>query len=335
MRLLATTDARLILIDNLSSGQHPRHWLPIPCVFEDRLLAIFGGDRRILFIKSNAISLLGRCSKEPKLLDRICSESIGRLDDVFHFAAVVGGRNKIDNDPLAVATNLAIDAQFFNWACRHRPSRILYPSSSAVYPAYLQNKLGAPLLKEELLDFRQFHLPDETYGWAKLSGELLAQKAASTYGLHICCVRPFSGYGEGQDASYPVTALALRAIGRQNPLEVWGSGFQERDFVHIDDLLSGMLLALDHIADGTAINLASGRRNSFIDVINILTTLAGYTPQIKPRIEKPTGVLSRCGDPKLAERILGWKASIKLAEGLERMYKALSKMDHHQARTHP
>ena len=59
---------------------------------------------------------------------------IEKFSDVFHFAAIVGGRAKIDGDPIMVALDLAIDAEFFYWISRHKPERVLYPSSSAAYP---------------------------------------------------------------------------------------------------------------------------------------------------------------------------------------------------------
>ena len=63
--------------------------------------------------------------------------------DVYHFAAIVGGRMVIDGNPLAVALDLALDALCFNWAVRAKPVRVLYASSSAAYAVDLQGKHGA------------------------------------------------------------------------------------------------------------------------------------------------------------------------------------------------
>ena len=155
---------------------------------------------------------------------------------MFHFAAIVGGRATIDGDPMKVALDLAIDALFFRWICLHKPSRVLYPSSSAAYPVDLQTESDAIALSESDIDFKKMGQPDMTYGWTKLTGEYLASIAASHYGVSVTCIRPFSGYGEDQDLSYPVPAIARRAALLENPFEVWGSGKQGRDFVHIEDV---------------------------------------------------------------------------------------------------
>ncbi len=108
------------------------------------------------------------------------------FDLIIHCAAVVGGRVKIEEDPLAVATDLAIDAEFFNWVVRTKPMpKVIYFSSSAIYPLGWQTKELAPIfLYEDLISFNDpnIGMPDMTYGWAKLSGEYLAKFAVEKYG---------------------------------------------------------------------------------------------------------------------------------------------------------
>jgi nucleoside-diphosphate-sugar epimerase len=113
---------------------------------------------------------------------------------------------------MAVALDLSIDAEFFYWITRHKPERVLYPSSSAAYPTSLQTESDAIALSEGDIDFKKnLGVPDMTYGWTKMTGEFLAQIAAKYYGVSVVCIRPFSGYGEDQDLSYPVPAIAARA----------------------------------------------------------------------------------------------------------------------------
>ncbi len=103
-------------------------------------------------------------------------------------------------------------------------------SSSAAYPVNLQTSQGAVALKESDIDFeKNLGTPDMTYGWSKLTGEFLARIAARHYGVKVVCIRPFSGYGEDQDLTYPVPAIAARAARKEDPFEVWGTGKQGRD----------------------------------------------------------------------------------------------------------
>jgi nucleoside-diphosphate-sugar epimerase len=307
------------VIDNLSTGKHPSEWatkLGLVAEGPDAQRFQHANGASMTWIEGDMRDVLG--SARDGLLD------LPQIGDVFHLAAVVGGRMKIDGDPLSVATDLAIDAEFFNWAITARPERILYASSSAAYPVQLQGDTDHVALNEEMIDFATGNLgaPDMTYGWAKLTGEYLSRIAAANYGLKVACVRPLSGYGEDQDESYPIPAIAARAARHEAPLTVWGSGQQGRDFVHIDDCVDVMIRVLDVIEDGSAINIGSGQLTTFIQVARRFADLAGYQPEIQPLIDKPVGVQARYADTTRATTLLNWTPSISLDDGFGRVLRA-------------
>lgn len=322
-RLHRTTGDRLFLVDDLSIGTHPRTWMEYSGSKMNRDVEVLGEDERIIFWKGDFRDLLFKLRGNPNYLQDEYGFEFERFTDVYHFAAIVGGRLKIEGDPMAVALDLSIDAEFFYWICQHKPKRVLYPSSSAAYPINLQSPSGAIALSEGDIDFnKNLGVPDMTYGWSKLTGEFLAQIAARHYGISVVCIRPFSGYGEDQDLSYPVPAIAARAARKENPFEVWGTGKQGRDFVHIDDVLDLIHILMDQVSDGSAYNIGSGKLTSFLELIGLFTTLAGYTPEIKPLLDKPVGVHSRYCDMSLVEERFGWKPEISLEEGMRRVYEA-------------
>ncbi|MBU2466505.1 MAG: NAD-dependent epimerase/dehydratase family protein, partial [Bacteroidetes bacterium] len=180
---------------------------------------------------------------------------------------------------------------------------------------------AAVALSEGDIDFQKnLGTPDMTYGWSKLTGEFLAQIAAKHYGVPVVCIRPFSGYGEDQELSYPVPAIAARAAKKEDPFEVWGSGKQGRDFVHIDDVIDFIFVLLDNVNDGSAYNIGSGRLTSFLELIDVFSDIAGYKPQIKPLLDKPVGVHSRYANMDLVDKTFGWKPKISLREGMTRVY---------------
>ena len=314
------------VIDNLSTGRHPDTW--VPRGFEkksaDGNILTYGkaDGQRMTFILEDAVKVfadeLGLSGRKPEL-------SLPDFGDIFHLASIVGGRMVIEGDPMAVALDLAIDALFLRWAVVNsgRIGRILYASSSAAYPILLQGAEDHMKLKEEYIAFDgKLGQPDMTYGWSKLTGEYLSTLAASRYGLHVACVRPFSGYGEDQDLSYPVPAIALRVAKRENPLTVWGTGKQGRDFVHIDDCIEAMLLILERVSDGRGINIGSGVLTTFIELAALMAEIEGYQPVIKPLVDKPEGVKSRYCDPLLLNTGIGWRPSISLREGMSRVLAA-------------
>ncbi len=322
-RLLKTTEDKVFMVDDLSIGVHPSTWLDHYRAKTVKDLEIIGEEERLLFWKGDFRNLLFYMRENPDYLQSTYKLDFERFSDVFHFAAIVGGRAKIEGDPMKVALDLSIDAEFFFWVCNHRPSRVLYPSSSAAYPVSLQTDRDAIALREPDIDFQgNLGTPDMTYGWSKLTGEFLAQIAARHYGIPIVCIRPFSGYGEDQDPSYPVPAIAARAAAREDPFEVWGSGKQGRDFVHIEDIIDFVMILMDRIKDGSAYNIGSGKLTSFLQLITLFTGFAGYKPVIKPLLDKPVGVHSRYSDMSLVTEKFGWKPKISLEEGMKRVYDA-------------
>ncbi len=244
-----------------------------------------------------------------------------KFDYAFHLAAMVGGRLMIDHEPLAVAEDLSIDAMFWRWAQIARPERSVYFSSSAAYPISLQRRDGYQLLSEECVDFGDnIGMPDMTYGWAKLTGEYLGRLAHSKFGLNVVSYRPFSGFGEDQDLTYPFPAIARRVIEHAagEDFVVWGSGQQMRDFVHIDDCVRCILSTMDSINNGDAINISSGRYTSFIDLAKMMLEIEGKAGTVRGMSDKPEGVFARGGARALQEK-LGFTPQIPLGDGMRRM----------------
>lgn len=330
-RLLNTTEDKIFMVDDLSIGIHPSAWIDHYKVKKVKDLEIIGEEERLLFWKGDFRNILFYMREHPDYLQSTYNLDFEKFSDVYHFAAIVGGRAKIEGDPMIVALDLSIDAEFFFWICNHRPSRVLYPSSSAAYPINLQTDQDAIALSEPDIDFKgNLGTPDMTYGWSKLTGEFLAQIAARHYHIPVVCIRPFSGYGEDQDLSYPVPAIAARAAAREDPFEVWGSGKQGRDFVHIEDIIDFIMILMDRVKDGSAYNIGSGKLTSFLELINLFTDYAGYKPAIKPLLDKPVGVHSRYSDMSLVNEKFGWKPKISLEEGMKRVYDAAIRRLHNK-----
>jgi nucleoside-diphosphate-sugar epimerase len=247
-------------------------------------------------------------------------EPASEYDLIIHCAAVVGGRLNIEGDPLAVATNLSIDAELWNWVCRAKPTpRVIYFSSSAVYPAELQTERLHCVLAEGLvsLDATRFGLPDQTYGFAKFAGELLARQAVQHYGVEAVIYRPFSGYGEDQSLDYPFPSIIKRVAEREDPITIWGSGDQKRDFIHIDDIVDMVLATYHKMPAGTTLNLGSGEAMSFRRLAELVCWVAGHRAEIVTDPTKPEGVFSRVADTYQMEQ-WGLKPKVSLLDGIKR-----------------
>jgi GDP-L-fucose synthase len=263
--------------------------------------------------------------KNFKFLREDCRDFFRRARDTdydyaLHLAAMVGGRAMIENNPIAIADDLSIDAEYWQWAKVAKPAKTLCFSSSAAYPIKYQRAGNYVLLREEMISFDDdIGMPDMSYGWAKLTCEYLARLAYQTHGLKSVSYRPFSGYGEDQDHSYPFPSICKRALDNKGAkvLEVWGSGTQMRDFIHIDDCVAGTVATMDKIDDGEAVNLSTGLYTSFIEFARMAAELVGYRPEVRGMSDKPTGVYARGGDTA-KQKALGFSHTIDFAVGLRR-----------------
>ena len=244
------------------------------------------------------------------------------FDYVLHLAAMVGGRMMIEKNPIAVGDDLSIDSHFWQWAVKSKPKKILTFSSSACYPVIFQKKENYKLLSEDLVSFDQpIGVPDLTYGWAKLTSEYLGKIAYENYGIKSVVYRPFSGYGKDQDFSYPFPSICKRILSDKGSkkIQVWGTGDQMRDFIHIEDCINGVVSTMDKIDDGSPINLSTGKLTSFKEFVKIGCNILGFETEVVGTSDKPEGVFARGGDTKL-QHDLGFFTEMNLKSGIKEAF---------------
>ena len=295
VRRLVGMGVNTTVVDDLSTGIRPEAW--------PQHLRVVPGDH---------------CEFWYADIRDFMRERSADFDLIMHCAAVVGGRLTIDGDPLRVATDLAIDADFFNWVVKAptRPGKVIYFSSSAAYPIEMQTPEFNCALREEFIEFEaRLGLPDMTYGWAKLTGELLAYHAANQYSLDVVCYRPFSGYGEDQDFTYPFPTVIQRVGRHEIPIVVWGSGKQTRDFIYIEDVIDAVFLTMEKLAPGESLNLGTGEAVSFKDLAERAGKLIGHAADVINDPTKPEGVFARVADCAKLHR--WYRATTSLERGIE------------------
>ena len=182
-----------------------------------------------------------------------------------------------------------------------------------------------PDLGESLVTFntRRLGRPDATYGWSKLSGEYLAHVAVEKYGLDVKIYRPFGGYGEDQDFAYPFPSIIRRVLQGEDPVVVWGSGDQQRDFIHIDDVVEGVLSTVDRLMPGEVLNLGTGRGVSFKELANMACDILKHPAKVINDATKPEGVYRRVADPYKFRNM--YEPKVWLEQGILRVGQYLEK----------
>jgi UDP-glucose 4-epimerase len=239
------------------------------------------------------------------------------IDRLFHLAADHGGRGYIANYPANCATNMALDNIVFETAVENGVEKITFASSACVYPTDIQQERRP--LHEDMVSFdeRGGAYADESYGWAKLMGELSLQSFHEQYGVDASAVRIFTAYGPRENETHAIIALIAKAFAGQDPFEIWGDGEQTRNFTYVEDIVSALVLANERIVDASSVNAGIPEYISINEVVEtIFDYMALEPPTMDFMTEKPVGVRHRAADTTRAEELLGWKPEYTLEEGL-------------------
>ncbi|OGF74054.1 hypothetical protein A3J56_01800 [Candidatus Giovannonibacteria bacterium RIFCSPHIGHO2_02_FULL_46_20] len=324
VRDLLADGAEVWILDNLFTGKHPDTWLLGYQKHKGNDALVYKKNNgKVVFYNEDTIDFFRKqIGNDPR--------AIPHFNEVYHLAAIVGGRAVlIEENPILVATNKVIDALFFQWvvANKERIGRVLYVSTCVAYPKAMQARGKHMAMKEEYLSFVDsgfVGLPESIYGWIKLTGEYLAKTTADKYGVSVVCARPFSGYGEEQDLDYPIPSIAARAACRENPLTVWGSGDQGRDFIYIDDFVSALRLAIQKVSDGSAVNIGTGKLTTFKEVARIMAELEGYNPEIIGLSDKAEGSFAAYSDSTYLVG-LGWTPTHTIHAGFKKVFEYVKK----------
>jgi GDP-L-fucose synthase len=166
--------------------------------------------------------------------------------------------------------------------------------------------------------------PDDAYfgyGWMRRYFERLSEFVSQKSSVQIAIVRPTAVYGRYDNfepaTSHFVPALVRRAVERADPFEVWGTGGETRDLLHVTDLARGCLLALEKHACGEAINVGFGTPVSIGDVVRSVLNAADYSDaNVVFNPGRPGTIRSRMVDCTKARQILGFQPSVSLADGI-------------------
>jgi GDP-D-mannose 3',5'-epimerase len=246
---------------------------------------------------------------------------------VFHLAARVGSINFLHgsnhHELQALQSNLAIDSSVFRACLEGRVGKIIYASSSAVYPIDMQQQADVVLSPESL----EYNNPEGGYGWSKLLGEMQLGWMPS---VAVGIARIFNCYGENMhlgEHTHAIPDLIGKAI--RYPDEdfiVWGDGKQSRDFLYVSDCV-GALLELEKRAGSPPliVNVGSGRSVTMTTIAGNIAAISGKNMRIIYDLQRPVGPVSRTADISLTKARLDWEPAVEFDEGLSRTYAWVAK----------
>jgi UDP-glucuronate 4-epimerase len=229
-----------------------------------------------------------------------------------HLAAKAGVRPSIADPAGYARANVEGTAAVLEAARRARVVRIVFGSSSSVYG----DTTPAPFREDApALD------PVSPYAATKRAGELLVRAAAALNGFRAASLRFFTVYGPRQRPDLAIHAFARRmADGR--PLILFGDGTQSRDYTYCDDIVAGVVAAVDWTARAPVgmeiFNLGGSRPLPLTVLVGELSAAMGMTPVVQWAPMQPGDVQTTCADVDKARRVLGYEARMPFGEGIQR-----------------
>ena len=243
-------------------------------------------------------------------------------DIVIHLAARVGGIGANRENPgKFFYENLMMGVQMMELGRQAGIEKFVAIGTICAYPKFTP----VPFKEENLWN----GYPEETnapYGLAKKMLLVQAQAYRQQYGFNAIYLLPVNLYGPGDNfdpqSSHVIPALIKKCVdanaNKSEEITVWGTGKPTREFLYVEDAAEGILLAAEKHDKPDPVNLGAGFEISIKDLVNLIVKLTGFKGRILLDHSMPDGQPKRMLDVSKAEKEFGFRAKIKLEEGLKK-----------------
>ncbi len=240
-------------------------------------------------------------------------KAVDGMDVVIHLAASTHVDNSIPN-PLPFFWNNAEGTVQVLRAVTDVGAKMVYISSSEVYGSadttYMETH-------DKMYEDHPLN-PQSPYAAAKAAGDRAAYAWWATYGTNVTIVRPFNQYGPYQAAEKAIPFFIDRAINGK-ALPVYGNGLASRDWLFVQDTVSGIWAAAKHGKAGKAYNLATGKDYTLIELTSIIREVLqakGITVHVTETADRPGHVSRLIGGSYYTKDELGWEPKTDLPMGI-------------------
>jgi len=253
-----------------------------------------------------------------------CYQAVNGYNEVFNFAADMGGMGFIENNKAACMISVLINSHLLLAARDCGIDRFFYASSACVYNGEKQTDTDNPGLKEA---DAYPALAEDGYGWEKLFSERMCRHFREDFGLTTRVARFHNVYGphgtfDGGREKAPA-AMCRKVIEASitggKDITIWGDGHQTRSFMYIDDCIKGIQdIMYSNIEE--PLNLGSSEMVSINQLVDIVEDIAGFKLNRKYDLDAPKGVRGRNSENTLIKKYLDWEPSIPLKKGMKKTY---------------
>jgi UDP-glucose 4-epimerase len=241
-----------------------------------------------------------------------------RPEVVAHLAAQASVGRSVTDPVFDASVNVVGGLGLLDCCRRFGVHRIIYSSSG-----------GAGYGDTDVIPTPETHptLPISPYGITKVAMEYYVNAWSGMFGISGISLRYANIYGPRQNPQGEAGVVAIfchRLLTGQTPM-INGDGGQTRDYTYVEDVAAANLRALERPDVTGPVNISTGVETSVNDLYRSLVTAAGASVAAEHAPARPGEQRRSCLDPALAGRVLGWKPSVSLAEGLGRTFRHFQK----------
>ncbi len=230
------------------------------------------------------------------------------IDGVVHLAALAGVRPSLERPSEYADVNVRGTCDVAELTRRLGVERMVFASSSSVY---------GERESEAFAEADATERPISPYAATKRAGELSLHSFHHIHGTAIACLRIFTAYGPRQRPDLAIRKFAERMLVGET-IPVYGDGSSRRDFTFIDDLVEGIVRALDRGRGFQILNLGAGRTVALLEVIETLERALGRKAEIEWLPRQPGDVSNTWANVTAAREALGYEPRVHLEEGIGR-----------------
>ncbi|MDF2187081.1 GDP-L-fucose synthase [Paraflavitalea sp. CAU 1676] len=251
-------------------------------------------------------------------------------DYVFLAAAKVGGiqANNVYRADF-IYENMMIQSNVIHAAYVQKVKKLMFLGSSCIYP-----KLAPQPLKEEYLLTGLLESTNEPYAIAKIAGIKMCDAYRAQYGCNFISVMPTNLYGPNDNYdltnSHVLPALLRKfheaRINNAPEVMMWGTGSPRREFLHADDLAAACYFLMQNYNEEGLVNVGTGEDVTIKELALLVKEIVGFKGEIKHDLSKPDGTPRKLMDVGKLHN-MGWKHTIGLREGIEKVYKEFVKTE--------
>jgi len=241
-----------------------------------------------------------------------------RPELVFHLAAEVGGIGaNLANPGRYWYANLMMGAHVLELSRQHGVTKLVVAGTVCSYPKFAP----VPFSETSLWD----GYPEETnapYGVAKKAVLVGAQAYRDQYGLRTAYVLPANLYGPRDnfdlETSHVIPALIRKMLAGDDEVVLWGDGTPSREFLYVEDLVDGLLLAAERYDAPEPVNLGTGVETTIREVAELIAEATGFGGKVTWDTSMPNGQPRRNLDASRARELFGFEATTALRDGIAR-----------------